>query len=151
MDTSARMLRLLSLLQARPNWTGPELAGRLEVTDRTLRRDITRLRDLGYPVEAFSGPAGGYRLARDARHISAYDVIRALDGPIFLTSCFTEHGSCGHTQKCNVREPLRRVHEGIVRLLENISISEMADEEAGAECMPRAETTVLTTLQGNLV
>ncbi|HEY7704337.1 MAG TPA: YafY family protein [Acidimicrobiia bacterium] len=57
------MLRLLSLLQARPNWTGPELAGRLEVTDRTLRRDITRLRDLGYPVEAFSGPAGGYRLA----------------------------------------------------------------------------------------
>lgn len=61
-DTSARMLRLLSLLQARPNWTGPELAERLEVTDRTLRRDITRLRDLGYPVEAYSGPAGGYRL-----------------------------------------------------------------------------------------
>jgi predicted DNA-binding transcriptional regulator YafY len=57
------MLRLLSLLQARPNWTGPELAQRLEVTDRTLRRDVTRLRHLGYPVEALSGPAGGYRLA----------------------------------------------------------------------------------------
>jgi predicted DNA-binding transcriptional regulator YafY len=61
-DTSARMLRLLSLLQARSNWTGPELADRLGVTDRTLRRDITRLRDLGYPVEAYSGPAGGYRM-----------------------------------------------------------------------------------------
>jgi predicted DNA-binding transcriptional regulator YafY len=57
------MLRLLSLLQARPRWTGPELARRLEVTDRTLRRDINRLRDLGYPVEAYSGPAGGYMLA----------------------------------------------------------------------------------------
>ena len=63
MDTRERMLRLLSLLQARPNWTGPELAGRLEVTDRTLRRDVNRLRDLGYPVEAFAGPAGGYHLA----------------------------------------------------------------------------------------
>jgi predicted DNA-binding transcriptional regulator YafY len=62
MHPTARMLRLLSLLQARPNWTGPELAGRLDVTDRTLRRDITRLRELGYPVEALSGPAGGYQL-----------------------------------------------------------------------------------------
>jgi len=63
MDPSARMLRLLSLLQARSNWTGDELAHRLGVTARTLRRDVTRLRDLGYPVEALSGPAGGYQLA----------------------------------------------------------------------------------------
>jgi predicted DNA-binding transcriptional regulator YafY len=63
MDPSARMLRLLSLLQARSNWTGDELAQRLEVTSRTLRRDVTSLRDLGYPVEALSGPAGGYQLA----------------------------------------------------------------------------------------
>jgi predicted DNA-binding transcriptional regulator YafY len=63
MDPSARMLRLLSLLQARQNWTGEELAVRLGVTPRTLRRDVTRLRDLGYPVEALSGPAGGYQLA----------------------------------------------------------------------------------------
>lgn len=56
------MLRLLSLLQARPNWTGPELAERLGVTDRTLRRDVARLRSLGYPVEALSGPAGGYQM-----------------------------------------------------------------------------------------
>lgn len=63
MDPSARMLRLLSLLQARSNWTGDQLADRLGVTARTLRRDITRLRELGYPVEALSGPAGGYQLA----------------------------------------------------------------------------------------
>ena len=63
LDTSARLLRLLSILQARPEWTGPELAARLDVTVRTLRRDVSRLRDLGYPVRATRGITGGYRLA----------------------------------------------------------------------------------------
>lgn len=61
-ETSARLLRLLSLLQSRPDWTGPELAERLDVTVRTVRRDVDRLRGLGYPVDATPGVAGGYRL-----------------------------------------------------------------------------------------
>jgi len=61
-DTSARLLRLLSLLQVRTGWTGPELAERLEVDVRTVRRDIDRLRSLGYPVHSTAGVAGGYRL-----------------------------------------------------------------------------------------
>jgi predicted DNA-binding transcriptional regulator YafY len=60
--TSSRLLELLSLLQARRDWRGPELAERLRVSGRTLRRDVERLRELGYPVESLSGPAGGYRL-----------------------------------------------------------------------------------------
>nr|WP_158887404.1 transcriptional regulator [Amycolatopsis anabasis] len=59
----ARMLRLLTLLQSRREWTGAELAERLEVTGRTVRRDIERLRELGYPVEGTTGTSGGYRLA----------------------------------------------------------------------------------------
>jgi predicted DNA-binding transcriptional regulator YafY len=59
---AARLLGLLSLLQSRPHWNGPELAERLGVTERTVRRDVTRLRDLGYPVEAEAGRAGGYQL-----------------------------------------------------------------------------------------
>lgn len=66
LETSARLLRLLSLLQARRFWSGTELAERLEITDRTLRRDIDRLRSLGYPVEATSGVAGGYQLGAGA-------------------------------------------------------------------------------------
>jgi predicted DNA-binding transcriptional regulator YafY len=62
MTTSARLLRLLTLLQARPVWSGPDLAERLEVTSRSVRRDVERLRELGYPVHAVSGPGGGYRL-----------------------------------------------------------------------------------------
>ena len=64
LETSARLLRLLSLLQARPAWTAGELAERLGVTDRTVRRDMVRLRELGYPVDAVVGPEGGYRLGR---------------------------------------------------------------------------------------
>jgi predicted DNA-binding transcriptional regulator YafY len=60
--TSGRLLKLLSLLQTRRDWTGDELASRLEVSGRTIRRDIERLRELGYPVDALTGPAGGYRL-----------------------------------------------------------------------------------------
>src|SRR3954464_749410 len=59
--TSARLLRLLTLLQSRRSWTGAELCGRLEVTSRTLRRDVDRLRSLGYPVHSTSGVAGGDR------------------------------------------------------------------------------------------
>jgi predicted DNA-binding transcriptional regulator YafY len=62
LETSARLLRLLSLLQSRRDWTGAELAGRLGVTTRTVRNDVDRLRSLGYPVEARPGVAGGYRL-----------------------------------------------------------------------------------------
>jgi len=60
--TSSRLLQLLSLLQGRRDWPGSELASRLEVSGRTIRRDIDRLRNLGYPVESLSGPVGGYRL-----------------------------------------------------------------------------------------
>src|SRR3954468_8144800 len=62
LDTSARLLRLLSLLQSRPDWSGPELADRLAVPTPTVRRDVDRLRQLGYPVDAAPGVAGGYRL-----------------------------------------------------------------------------------------
>lgn len=62
LTSSARLLRLLSLFQARRYWSGADLADRLEVTSRTLRRDVDRLRSLGYPVNSTPGAAGGYQL-----------------------------------------------------------------------------------------
>jgi len=75
------------------------------------------------------GTNGGYRLARLAGQITALEVIRAIDGPILLTSCFTDHGECDQSDSCTVREPLRKVHEGILNLLENITISELSAGE----------------------
>jgi predicted DNA-binding transcriptional regulator YafY len=62
LETSVRLLRLLSLLQQRREWSGADLASRLEVTTRTVRNDVDKLRQLGYRVESTTGPAGGYRL-----------------------------------------------------------------------------------------
>ena len=66
LETSTRLLELLSLLQARRQWSGTELAHRLAVGPRTIRRDVERLRRLGYPIQAVAGAAGGYRLAAGA-------------------------------------------------------------------------------------
>ncbi|MFS8198396.1 helix-turn-helix transcriptional regulator [Streptomyces sp. CWNU-52B] len=66
-STSARLLRLVSLLSARPSWTNGDLAVRMEVTERTVRRDVARLRELGYAIESDPGPWGGYRLQAGTR------------------------------------------------------------------------------------
>jgi predicted DNA-binding transcriptional regulator YafY len=71
LETSTRLLRLLSLLQTRADWTGPQLAERLEVSTRTIRNDVDRLRRLGYPIQAEAGrggrlPARGGQLAAAA-------------------------------------------------------------------------------------
>src|SRR4051812_14396211 len=66
-ETAGRLLELLGLLQSRADWPGAELAARLGVTDRTVRNDVARLRDLGYPVDALRGPGGRYRLGVGAK------------------------------------------------------------------------------------
>lgn len=66
LETSARLLHLLSLLQMRQEWSGQELADRLDITTRTVRRDVDKLRELGYPVDATVGVGGGYRLGAGA-------------------------------------------------------------------------------------
>lgn len=78
------------------------------------------------------GSSGGYKLAKRPEKISALEVIHAIDGPIILTTCFTAHGRCDQSDKCTVREPLRKVHEAIIDLLSKITISEMA----GESCVP---------------
>ena len=75
------------------------------------------------------GTNGGYRLGRDSSEISSLEVIRTIDGPIILTHCFTEHEGekeCTQSSLCPVREPLRKVHEGILRLLSGITIADLA-------------------------
>jgi Rrf2 family protein len=74
------------------------------------------------------GINGGYTLAREAKTISAFEVIQAIDGPLFITSCVTVRGECGQSDRCTVREPLRKVNESIEQVLKNIKISQMKEE-----------------------
>jgi len=77
-----------------------------------------------------AGTNGGYRLARPAGRITALEVVRAIDGPVILTHCFTEHGVCEQSETCTVREPLRHVHEAILELLHRFTINDLAESPA---------------------
>src|SRR5437016_14394832 len=74
------------------------------------------------------GMNGGYTLAREGRTISAFEVIQAIEGPLFITSCVTVRGECDQTDRCTIREPLRKVNESIEQVLKNIKISQMKEE-----------------------
>jgi len=73
------------------------------------------------------GMNGGYTLARDPGLITAFEVIRAIDGPLFITSCISVRGECGQSDRCTIREPLRRVNQSIEEVLKRITISEMRE------------------------
>ncbi len=90
------------------------------------------------------GTHGGYRLAREARDITTLEVIRTIDGPIILTQCFTEHAECDQSGLCPVREPLRKVHEGILRLLSGITIHDLTDEQMPIPSLGSLSTNQIT-------
>lgn len=79
-------------------------------------------------VAARHGSSGGYTLARAATDISALDAIRAIEGPLFITSCVTSRGECDVTTTCSIREPLRRVNDSILDVLAKVRISQMTDD-----------------------
>jgi Rrf2 family protein len=81
-------------------------------------------------LQSAAGANGGYKLSRDAGRITALEVVRAIDGPVILTHCFTEHGTCDQSDNCTVREPLRRVHEAILELLDRFTINDLAESPA---------------------
>ena len=98
-----------------------------------LSKLLQKLGKGGFLISEY-GTNGGYRLSRDARLISALEVIRAIDGPIVLANCFTEDAYCGHAVRCTVKRPLRKIHDGILKLLESVSIQDMlqdVDEHGG--------------------
>ncbi len=103
-----------------------------------LSKILQKLTKTGFLISEH-GTNGGYRLSRPPQSNTALEVIRTIGGPIILTQCFTEHEHCDHTARCSVRKPLRRIHEGILRLLNNVTIQDMLDDsedEAGPAASP---------------
>jgi len=119
-----RLLALLSLLQTRPHWNAAELAERLAVTPRTVRRDVARLRDLGYPVVAEPGPSGGYELGAGG----------SLP-PLLLTD----------DEAVAVALGLRSAASGGVAGFEDVAIAALAKLEQVLPVRLREEVTAITT------
>ena len=79
-----------------------------------------------------AGTNGGYALARPASEINAFEVIRAIDGPLFITSCITIHGTCDLHGHCTIKEPLRKVNDSIKDLLSGIRIADLVEADTSA-------------------
>ena len=79
-----------------------------------------------------AGTNGGYSLARPASEITAFEVIRAIDGPLFITSCITIHGTCDLESHCTIKEPLRKVNDSIKDLLSAIRVADLIDPNDSA-------------------
>src|SRR5277367_1303642 len=84
-------------------------------------------------VAARHGSSGGYTLAREASMITALDVIRAIEGPLFITSCVTSRGACDVTTTCSIREPLKRVNDSILEVLGKFTKQKTAYEIHSSE------------------
>lgn len=106
-----------------------EIAACYGISASLLSKILQTLTRAGF-LHSEHGMRGGYRLARDPRSITALEIIQAIDGPVFLTPCFTQRGECVQSSRCNVREPLRKVHEGILGLLDSITMTGDGEQEA---------------------
>src|ERR1700682_71104 len=122
------LIALRHLASARRSASAKDIADTYRIPLPMLSKILQNLARAGLLVSE-QGTHGGYRLSRDSHEITALEVIRAIDGPIILTHCFTEHAECDQRDLCPVRDPLRKVHEGILRLLSSITISDMSQDD----------------------
>lgn len=111
-----------------PAFSAKDLADTYGIPAQLLAKILQRLTKTGL-LRSQAGMNGGYTLAREARHISAFEVIHAIDGPFFITSCTKGAKACDLTPSCTIKEPLARVNETIAGVLKSISIQDLAERE----------------------
>lgn len=129
-------LMALKYLAEHPDETSlsaKDIAEAYHIPPQLLAKILQRLAKVGI-LRSHAGMNGGYSLLKPAREISAFEVIHAIDGPLFITSCGPSHSGCDLTDSCTIKEPLARVNDSISGLLRSISIADLAD--------PKPEVTV---------
>jgi Rrf2 family protein len=108
-----------------------DIAEAYHIPPQLLAKILQTLAKAGLLV-SHAGTNGGYSLARPANEITAFEVIRAIDGPLFITSCITIHGTCDLAGHCTIKEPLRKVNDSIKEMLNGLKISDLMESvEAG--------------------
>jgi Rrf2 family protein len=105
-----------------------EIAEQYGISATLMAKVLQRLAKQGL-VAAKHGSTGGYQLARQPDKVSALEVLTAIDGPVLITSCVTSHGNCDATERCSVKEPLQRVNESILNVLNTVTIAHLSEEK----------------------
>jgi Rrf2 family protein len=141
-DYALMAMKHLAELSSVRSCSAKDVADAYGIPPEALAKILQRLAKAGL-LQSQHGTNGGYTLARSAHTISAFEVIQAIDGPLFITSCVTVRGECGQSDRCNIREPLRKVNESIEAVLKRIKISHMREEDEDAqEQVPKAAELV---------
>ena len=104
-----------------------EIAEDYSISATLMAKVLQKLAKQGL-VAAKHGSTGGYQLAKDPQRISALEVITAIDGPVLITSCVTNHGNCDATERCSIKEPLQRVNESILEVLSTVTIAHLSED-----------------------
>ena len=107
-----------------------DLAEAYRIPRELLAKILQRLVRAGL-LKSQHGSHGGYVLARNPATISAFEVIRTIDGPLFITSCVTVRGNCVQHERCTIKEPMHKVNSSIEEVLRRITIADMAEDTPG--------------------
>lgn len=130
-DYALIALRHLAKHYGRGSSSAADIADSYRVSAPLMAKVLQRLARHGLVVASY-GANGGYTLARDPQAISALEAINAIDGPLSITGCVTNHGECDAMSTCTVREPLRRVNDTILQVLGKVTLSEICDDAQAA-------------------
>ncbi|MGA3082182.1 MAG: Rrf2 family transcriptional regulator [Terracidiphilus sp.] len=144
-DYGLMALKYLAEHPEMPALSAKDVADAYGIPAQLLAKILQQLTKSGL-LRSHAGMNGGYALAREARQISAYEVILSIDGPFFITSCFKGKSGCELTPSCTIKEPLARVNETIAGVLKSISIQDLAEHEHPAARAHHAQSLVALTL-----
>ena len=123
-------LRHLAAQRPRASSSAKEIARTYGMPAELVAKVLQRLAKIGL-LASQHGTNGGYALAKDPTQINAFEVIRALEGPLFITSCVTDRSECHQMMTCTVREPLRKVNDVIATALRQVTVASLVVEPGG--------------------
>ena len=124
-DYGLMALKYLAEHSDEASLSAKDIAEAYHIPPQLLAKILQRLAKVGI-LRSHAGMNGGYSLLKAAREISAFEVIHAIDGPLFITSCGPSHSGCDLTDSCTIKEPLARVNDSISGLLRSINIADLA-------------------------
>jgi Rrf2 family protein len=144
-DYGLMALKYLAERPAEASFSARDIASAYHIPPQLLAKILQLLAREGL-LRSQAGMNGGYTLGRKPETISVFEVIRIIDGPLFITSCVTDTGVCDLTSSCTIKEPLARVNDSISDLLKKIRISDLVEADS-AHGHPRTPVQELVTIQ----